>query len=83
MINNSEETTIIDLDSNDGMPTVEERQPEPITPQPKGRLRIINQPDGPLTENIHDLKSSSGPVGQGQTNLETHPSPNTSAGQDL
>jgi len=76
VINNSEETTIIDLDSNDGMvqTVTDEQLPDPITAaQPKGRLRIINQPDGPLTENIHDLKSSSVSV-SGQTNLETHPS---------
>ena len=36
VMNNSEETTIIDLDSNDGVQTVEEQQPESITPQPKG-----------------------------------------------
>ena len=42
---------------------------------PTGRLRIINQPDGPMTENIHDLKSTSA-VGHVQTNLESsHPSP--------
>ena len=66
----------IDLDSNDGMvqTVTDEQLPDPITAaQPKGRLRIINQPDGPLTENIHDLKSSSVSV-SGQTNLETHPS---------
>lgn len=74
VMNNSEETTIIDLDSNDGVQAVEEQQPESITPQPRGRLRIINQPDGPMTENIHDLKSTSA-VGHVQTNLETHPSP--------
>ena len=67
---------LIDLDSNDGMvqTVTDEQLPDPITAaQPKGRLRIINQPDGPLTENIHDLKSSSVSV-SGQTNLETHPS---------
>ena len=56
--------SLIDLDSNDGMvQTVTDKQlPDPITAaQLKGRLRIINQPDGPLTENIHDLKPSSFP----------------------
>ena len=46
----TEETTIIDLDNSRNEP-LENRQP-------KGRLRIINQPDGPMTENIHDFKSS-------------------------
>ena len=97
VVNNSEETTIIDLDSNDGVQAVEEQPPPPppppphhhphqsTTPQPKGRLRIINH--GPMTENIHDLKSSSTSGGQGpphhQANaLETHSSiwmPNSSS----
>ena len=49
--NEPQEATIIDLDSNshDG-PEVS------VDPQPRGRLRIINQP-GPMTENIHDLKN--------------------------
>ena len=64
----SHETTIIDLDSNDG-PQNEDLS---VDPQPRGRLRIINQ-TGPMTENIQDLKNQH--QTQNQSNhLETHSS---------
>lgn len=44
---------------------------EPVQSNPKGRLRIINQ--GPMTENIHDIKTNHASHSH-QANLETHSS---------
>ena len=70
----SHETTIVDLDSNslDGTQAQHEghENSQQMQQQPKGRLRIINQAENLMTENIHDLKSSS--QGAQQANLETH-----------
>ena len=72
---NVQEATIVDLEAIDGQ-SQHAQQHQPIPQQPKGRLRIINQPEGPMTENIHDLKSTN--QGQ-QANLETHSSNNSNS----
>ena len=59
----------------DGNPTNEvEIEPSQPSPQPKGRLRIINQ--GPMTENIHDLKSANHNHEQNQQNPNLESTPN-------
>ena len=58
-INNEPQENIIDLDSNslDGPQSQNENREENL--QPRGRLRVINQPDHlSNSENIHDLKNN-------------------------